>query len=322
MKTILSESSYDIKYKSILSQLEDIEVIEGGFLKLIKILATRKSFYHIRYIKYRGKIVTVLRILIIAIVAKMSGSKIIWSCHNIYEHNFKSKKYNDFVRKFLARISYKIVVFHQDLKTYLPQSSQQKIYVSSFGNFQEFIENQTEQNTEFQEQYRNWLNLQNINSPDLVSISAAKNNRIDYFISKLTNKYNFLVVAPNVPFNNNLESNNIFIYNKSFVKAEIKDILNHSPKIIGIIGHDNISVPTSIYMFSSFKIPVIVLNVKPVNSIVNEFNTGEVFDENANFDQLIFKIQTNYSYYQENCKSFNKQMSWSSAADVHKKVFN
>jgi hypothetical protein len=36
MKTILSESSYDFKYKSILSQLEDFQVIEGGFLKLIE----------------------------------------------------------------------------------------------------------------------------------------------------------------------------------------------------------------------------------------------------------------------------------------------
>lgn len=319
---VLSESSYDFKYKSILSRLDDIQVIEGGFLKLVKILATRKSYYHIRYIKYRGKIVTILRILIIVFAAKLSGSKIIWSCHNIYEHNFSSKKYNDFLRKILAKISYKIVVFHKDLISYLPKKSQHKVYVASFGNYKEFIEQQTEKNKEFQTQYKNWLLEQQIKAPDLVSISAAKNNRIDYFVSKLNNKYNFLVVAPKVPFNSITKVKNLFIYNNSFVKAEIKDILNDSPKIIGVIGHDNISVPTSIYMFSSYRIPVIVLNVKPVNSIVNEFKIGGVFDEEIPFEQLICKIRSNYSYYQQNCDTFTQKMSWENSAKVHKEVFN
>ena len=321
-RIVLSESSYDFKYKSILSHLEDIQVIEGGFFKLIKILATKKSFYHIRYIKYRGKIITFLRYLIIGLVAKLSGSKIIWSCHNIYEHNFSSKRYNDFLRILLAKISNKIVVFHKDLIAYLPDSSKHKVYVASFGNYKEFIEKQTEKNKEFQTQYKNWLLEQQIKAPDLVSISAAKNNCIDYFVSKLTDKYNFLVVAPKVPFNSMPKFKNLFLYNNSFVKAEIKDILTYSSKIIGVIGHDNISVPTSIYMFSSFRIPVIVLNVKPVNSIVNEFKIGEVFNQETTFNQLIHKIQRNYSYYQENCDSFTQNMSWENSAKIHKEIFN
>ncbi|MDA8934597.1 hypothetical protein N9H03_01705 [Flavobacteriales bacterium] len=321
-RIVLSESSYDFKYKSILSHLEDFHVVEGGFFKLIKILATRKSFYHIRYIKYRGKIITVLRYLIIALLAKLSGSKIIWSCHNIYEHNFSSKKYNDFIREFLAKISHKIVVFHKDLIAYLPDSSKHKVYIASFGNYREFIEQQTEQNKEFQKQHKNWLNQQNIKFPDLISISAAKNNNLNFFISKLADKYNFLVIAPKVPLNIISKKKNIFIYNSSFVKAEIKEILNHSPKLIGIIGHDNISVPTSIYMFASFGIPVVVLNVNPVNSMVKEFSIGEVIDENIHLDQLILRIQTNYSSYQENCIKFTRKMSWSNSADVHKEVFS
>jgi len=320
-RIILSESSYDFKYKSILSQLEDFQVIEGGFFKLLKILATRKSYYHIRYIKYRGKIVTVLSYLIIALLAKLSGSKIIWSCHNIYEHNFNSKRYNDFLRILLAKISYKIVVFHQDLKPYLPKSSEQKIYVASFGNYKEFIEKQTEQNKEFQQQYKNWLNLQNINSPDLVSISAAKSNSLDYFMPKLNDNYNFLVIAPNVPFNINLESNNIFIYNNSFVKAEIKNILRNSKNLIGIITHNNISVPTSIYLFASYGVPVIVMDISPLNSLVKDFGIGEIVKTQNDINSSIKKIKKNYNSYQIKCEEFISINSWDNSRETHKSIF-
>jgi hypothetical protein len=320
-RIVLSESSYDFKYKSILSHLEDIQVIEGGFFKLIKILATRKSYYHIRYIKYRGKIITVLRYLLIAFVAKLSGSKIIWSCHNIYEHNFSSKRYNDFLRILLAKISYKIVVFHKDLIAYLPDSSKYKVNEASFGNYKEFIEKQTEQNKEFQQQYKNWLNLQNINSPDLVSISAAKSNSLDYFIPKLNDNYNFLVIAPNVPFNINFESNNIFIYNNSFVKAEIKNILRNSKKLIGIITHNNISVPTSIYMFASYRIPVIVMDIKPLNSLVKDFGIGKIIKAQKDINSSIKKIKKNYNSYQIKCDEFMSVNSWDNSIEIHKSVF-
>jgi len=321
-KYILCESRLDFKYKMIFSKFDkDFVIIEGGFIKLMIVLIRKKSFYHIRYIKYRGKIVTVLSYLIIAILAKLSGSKIIWSCHNIYEHNFNSKRYNDFLRILLAKISYKIVVFHQDLKPYLPKSSEQKIYVASFGNYKEFIEKQTEQNKEFQQQYKNWLNLQNINSPDLVSISAAKSNSLDYFMTKLNDNYNFLVIAPNVPFNINLESNNIFIYNNSFVKSEIKNILRNSKNLIGIITHNNISVPTSIYLFASYGVPVIVIDINPLNSMVKYFGIGEIVKTQNDINLAIKKIKKNYNSYQIKCEEFISINSWDNSRETHKSIF-
>ena len=39
----------------IFSKLDkDFVIIEGGFIKLMKVLIRNKSFYHIRYIKNRG----------------------------------------------------------------------------------------------------------------------------------------------------------------------------------------------------------------------------------------------------------------------------
>ena len=100
MKYILCESRLDFKYKMIFSKLDkDFVIIEGGFIKLMKVLIRKKSFYHIRYIKYRGPIITSLKLLIIFVFCKFSQSKIIWSCHNIYEHNFSSKKFNDLLSR-------------------------------------------------------------------------------------------------------------------------------------------------------------------------------------------------------------------------------
>lgn len=321
-KYILCESRLDFKYKMIFSKLDkDFVIIEGGFIKLMKVLIRKKSFYHIRYIKYRGPIITYLKLLIIFVFCKFSQSKIIWSCHNIYEHNFSSKKFNDLLRRLLAKISHKIVVFHQDLITFLPKSSKHKVYVASFGNYREFIEQQTEQNKEFQKQHKNWLNHQNIKFPDLISISAAKNNNLNFFISKLADKYNFLVIAPKVPFNIISKKKNIFIYNSSFVKAEIKEILNHSPKLIGIIGHDNISVPTSIYMFASFGIPVVVLDINPLSTLINEYGIGEIVKSQNDVNSTIKKIKNNYKLYKIKCDEFLSENSWENSIEVHKSLF-
>lgn len=318
---ILSESSYDFKYKNILSSIEDIEVVEGGFIKLLKILFRQKSYYHIRYIKYRGVVFTYLRLLTIYFASKISGSKMVWSCHNIYEHNFKSKKYNDFIRGFLSKAASDIIVFHSDLIQYLPKYSHQKIHVASFGNYRKFIEIQKDQNLEFQKLYKDWLALQESNYPDLISISAAKNNRLDYFIEKLPENLSFLIIAPHVTFETVTSKPNLFIYNKSFVKAEIKEVLTSPSKKIGIIGHDNISVPTSIYMFASYRIPVIVLNVKPVCTIITEYKFGEIMYDESNLKGLVKIINDNYEYYQKNCDTFVTENSWENSASVHKVVF-
>ena len=148
-KLILSESRYDFKYKSIFKRISDIQVKEGKYLELLKVLIKNKSYYHIRYIKYRGAFLSTLRILLVYVLSKISGSKIIWTCHNIYEHNIPNKKLNDFLRYLLCSVSYKIIVFHKDLKKYLPQLSQKKVLVATFGEFKSFIESKSKENAEF-----------------------------------------------------------------------------------------------------------------------------------------------------------------------------
>ena len=96
-KIILSETRVDFKYKNIFGRNSDLQVIDGGFIELLKILVKKKSYYHIRYIKYRGYLLTPLLILVVYFLSKLSRSKIIWTCHNIYEHKIPSKKFNNFL---------------------------------------------------------------------------------------------------------------------------------------------------------------------------------------------------------------------------------
>jgi len=291
MKIILTESRYDFKYRNIFERIPGIKIVEGTFIELLKILVRRKCYYHIRYIKYRGPIIAILRIILVFSLSKISGSKIIWSCHNIYEHKIPSQKVNDVLRTIICFISYKIVVFHEDLVSYLPRFTHKKIIVASFGDFKEFIEKKTKENKEFEQLYEKWLKKRNIQYPDIVSISAAKRNNMSPLTEGLNGtSQNVLIIAPNQEFANkeNFESN-IFVYNKDFVEKEISVILNSPGKLIGYIGHENISVPTSIYMYASFGIPVIGLNVEPVSSIIKEYSIGEIIDEKTSLDFVVKK---------------------------------
>ena len=100
-----------------------------------------------------------------------------------------------------------------------------------------------------------------------------------------------------------------------------ESILNNHNEIIGVIAHDNLSVPTSIYMFASFRIPVIVLDINPLNSLVKEFGIGEVVKSQNDVNLSIMKIKKNYKSYQIKCKEFISINSWDNSIDIHKSVF-
>ncbi len=321
-KLILSESSYDYKYSNIYSRIDGVEVIEGGFIKLLGLLATRKCYYHIRYVKYRGYLGTMLRLILIFMTAKLSGSKIIWTCHNIYEHNISSRKYNDLIRKFICKISHDIIVFHEDLIEFLPKKCRTKIRVATFGDFKLFVEKQVEENPDFSNKYSNWLNENKAECPDVVSISTAKRNNLPVLVTQSKRmKYKVLIIAPGVNLEFEPFSKNLLFYNDSFVKKEIFNILTNSKELVGFIGHDNISVPTSLYMYASFGIPVIVLDSKPSNSIVTKHQIGKVIKESRELSAIIAEVKMNYAYYKRNCEIFMNSSSWKNSAAIHSSIF-
>jgi len=249
-------------------------------------------------------------------------SKIVWSCHNIYEHNIPSRVYNDFLRIVLSLVSSNIIVFHKDIIRYLPSFSHKKIKVACFGDYRIFIENQNEPNPDFRQKYNKWLDLRKIKHPELISISAAKRNKIHTFLSQLiSSSINCLIIAPGQKPSNLDLSNNIFLYNNGFVRKEISEILNGDKMLIGLIGHNNISVPTSLYMFASYGIPIIGLDIEPINSIIEEYLIGEVLKDGSNLEAITILIKSRYKYYQKNCEVFLNQNSWVHSSAIHSKIF-
>jgi hypothetical protein len=318
--TVLSESSYDYKYRNIFSNIEGINVVEGRFFSLLGYMTKPDTYYHIRYIKYRGKFFTIVRILLVSLFSYVFKTKIIWTCHNIYEHNFPSKKYNDIVRSLLSCISYRIVVFHKDLSAYLPKTAQRKIIVSSFGDFTNFIKGKTEINNDFNGKFTSWKKQENIHQPDIISVSAARKNNIGLLLDGTADSdVNILIIAPKITLVKT--SSNIFLYN-DFVYKEIADILINSNELVGFVGHSNISVPTSIYMYASFGIPIIGIRAKPISSIICENKLGIVVDSSKEVVLALKSIRDNYSSYQENCRKFIRENSWEKASLSHKAIFN
>ena len=317
---ILAESEYDFKYRSIFKDIKNIEVFHGTFFQLIKQMFSGASYYHIRYIKYKGLILTFPRLLFIYCIAKISKTKIIWTCHNIYEHKIPFKLFNKFLVYFLASISYKIIVFHKDLSAYLPNKVQNKIIVASFGNFKNHFKGLNKKNTVFTKEYNNWIEKNNILQLDFIYISAAKKSNLNHLINSVKNTdLKTLIIAPNIDLNTNIEVyQNIFFYN-DFVSEEIDEILTKNNHAIGFIGHNNISVPTSIYMFASYRIPMIGLDYSPVNSILTDNEIGLITKED-DFDLVTKKIKSNYLFYQKNLDKFLELNSWENSSFEHKKL--
>jgi len=319
---LLSESKIDYKYSNIYNRIDNLEPLEGTFLFLMKkLISSRNSIYHIRYIKYKNFISSFSRLLIIFLISRISQSKIVWTCHNIYEHNIPSKRANIILRLFITTIVSDIIVFHEDLLKYLPKNSLKKTTVACFGDFKSFIENQKVINNDFKDKYHKWLKSKKSSYPNIVSISAAKKNNLKLLIDGVANtQINTLIIAPNSKIEVPKEASNIFIY-RNFVFSEVKTILNTKNNFIGFIGHENISVPTSLYMYASYKIPIIAFNIEPVNSIITMYQLGISIKNPQELEKAYYTILDNYDTYVENVLFFLKENSWEKSALVHRDIF-
>jgi len=209
---------------------------------------------------------------------------------------------------------------HSDLIHNLPLYKKEKIIVANFGDFREFFESQNDINKHFKEKYEKWLGYNNINYPDIVYISTAKINKLQYLITFLEKRtiLNGLIIAPKI--NITVKTRNIFLYTDDMVKGEIKTILKKGDPV-AYISHNNISVPTSIYMYASYGIPILGYNIKPISSIINEYKIGLLFDGKTDLGEKIKIIKENYKYYRENALKFINLNNWEKSILAHKKIW-
>jgi glycosyltransferase involved in cell wall biosynthesis len=314
---ILCETRLDYKYKMIFKDIPNINCHEGDYIKLISLMfKLDKSIYHIRYIKYRGIFLTLVRLLTLIMFCRLTKTKILWSCHNLIEHNFPYVWVNKLVVFILSHGAHKIVVFDSFIKTKLPSVGNSKTHVACFGSLYEMLSEWDECNSDFKSKFELWdkeTKLE-LKSPYIISISTAKRNNLDLLI-RSTNYFHL----KGVTFDTR-STDNLFIYNEKFVKKEVFDLLRSQGMLVGYVGHNNISVPTSIYMFASFGIPILGVNIEPLASIILDNEIGLVVNDEEDLHKKYYIIKKNYDKYSNNCSDFINENTWCKSGLIHKKI--
>jgi len=319
--TIISDSSYDYKYKQIFERIESVKVIEGDFKVLVlSILSAKKPIFHVRYIKASGPLKGVIRYLILISLIFLRGGKILYTCHNINEHNIKSKIINNSYRFIFSFLAFKIIYFDDVVRNYNFNIFYKKGVIANFGSFRDFLILKNKMSSEFVNIFDNWSFNKKI---DIISVSSAKLNLSNLFFDKLleTNLVS-VMISPQEKSVSPFIVDNQFRYYKS-VYFELDNILINNNKLIGFVGHYNISVATSLYMFASYGIPVICYDIEPNCSLVSNHYIGEVITQKCNantIEEKIRLIKNNYKYYQLNCRKFIEINSWEKSSEIHKNI--
>jgi len=289
-----------------------VDLIKSAFLHYKK----GEVVYHVRYLK-SGLIAFVRYGLVIAL-SKLGLFRLMWTCHNIEEHNYNHSRRNRLLRKWLAANAGAILVLHEDLKSYLPASARSKVFVASFGDMSAFVERQLETNPDFTQALTKWDCRKS--DPFVLSVSTAKKNNLQLAVDgvKLAGMAAVLI-APEVEPPAGAGKDDILFYNRAFVRQEVKGLLLRK-NAIGYVGHSNISVPTSLFMFASFGVPVIGFDIKPVSSLIQDSQIGVVVSTPEEFAGACSEIVANYETYAANCSKLLSKYSWRQAAEVHQKA--
>lgn len=319
--TIISDSSYDYKYKQIFERIESVKVIEGSFKVLIlSILNSKNPIFHVRYIKASGPLKGILRYFILISLLFLRGGKILYTCHNINEHNIKSKIINDFYRFLFSFLAFKIIYFDEIVRSYNYKIFHKKGVIANFGSFRDFLSHNFNKSNEFENIFGDWYFNKEI---DVISVSSAKLNLSKRFFDQiLDTDFVSVMISPQkntvIPF----IVQNQFRYYKS-VYSELDEIFVNNKKLVGFVGHYNISVATSLYMFASYGIPVICYDIEPNNNLVSIHNIGEIITQNCDtntIEEKINLIKNNYTFYQQNCEKFIEINSWEKSSVIHKNI--
>ena len=314
----------DYKYRMVWSALH-VDFHPTTFWKWIRVVWTlssrnRKIVFHIRYLLWKGYIATFPLYILLILTCKLKRIPVLWTCHNIRTHDIPSSIYDGLLRNFIARTSTSIIVLHKSLKEYLPKTA--KIDVACFGRFSLVETDDGERSPDFQESYRLWRTERNIEGPDIVFIgeySPFKGLNGLFEFAQSNKQFNILIVCPKLPDHLIQRYSNIFIWPEK-VMFELHNILSGSHKLVGFVGHDNVSLPTAIHLFSSYGIPCVMRNVEPMSTIACEWKIGPTFDCDSKISECVDLVRKDYLAYSGAARRYIAAHTWAKAQSVHQKV--
>lgn len=318
----------DWKYQKIIEEIRiDYKPISG--LAIFRTILFQRdcrklTHLHLRYLINYGYVSTIVFYVSMIFLAKIKGVRVVWTCHNIYEHNTWHKRFNDVIRKIMVFLSDDIIVFHQSLIKYLGYTGRANLHVACFGDYKEFLELPTHSsNEDFTKGYSTWCKCQNIEYPDIVFVGdykEAKNIDLLMKLAEVDESINILIVARGIT--SQKTHSNLFTFGRSFVYRELVDIL-HSGPIIGYVGHDNLSIATSIYLYSSFGLPMIFIDSDPYLDIAKLYNCGSIFSDSLeSLLSAYYDVRSKYNVRSKGASKLIHENTWEKSALIHSKIFS
>lgn len=321
---IYSSSSAGAKYNRIYNAL-GIHCVQINHIELLKVLKSKKmckdvDFYHLRYLNL-DSISKYGFYLVLPIFLKLRNIRLVWTVHNIEDHQAKNLWLNKFLNYYLVYTSYKSVVMHSYLKKKFPKRLRRKITIAHFGPLAP-----EDVSTQLASDQKN-INLLNkfiekkAQSVVLFSISTASKNQAYKLSNYVSDECLLVFVDPKGIFKNKICKSNNTLYIAEKVGT---DFLNHLKKIrfsFGVVGHDNGSVATSVYLFATMKIPILALDYAPNSHIVEKNNIGYIYKNDNNLEDISSNLKINYEEYTMNTTKFTQKHSWKKTIKIHKKIF-
>jgi hypothetical protein len=210
-----------------------------------------------------------------------------------------------------------IVVLHASLAQYLPPEARSKTCVATFGDFTQDFRIRTAPNPAFREALANWAGANG--GFELLFISATLTDLSTMLqVVRHLKRHRALAIAAR---HDRIEVGRNYLVFNQFVSAELHALLSGGTGLTGLIVHDNLSVPTSLYVFASYGIPVLALDTPPVADIVSEWNLGLTFRSSDEVEETLDRIVDRYDYYREKGRTFVRVNSWESSRAVHREIW-
>lgn len=330
-KKVFAEQGLDYKYEQIFGDI-DIEYRPITAYEFVVRMArpldvNTDYYYHIRYLRWRGYLPTLPMYLVVIALCLVRGVTIVWSCHNVVGHNVPNKRYNWLLRSLIKWAATDIIVFHKSLRAYL-RPYEEKVHVACFGSFRQFFQDHSTKNPDFQSRYREWEQRRDIDGPDVIFLGVyTRHKNIEWLVDYLCEdgELDGLVISPGYPnadgVNGSVQQpDSLFLEADQKVVAEVDDVFQ-SGVPIGYVAHDNLSVPTSVYVYASYGIPMVAYDVDPLAPLVREHELGAVFSDPAGIGDALAKVRANYERYRTHTTEFMETFTWDRARLVHAAVF-
>lgn len=281
---VISESRIDLKYRRLRCE----NYVEGNLVNAFNsIISGSKTIFHVRYLSKGTWVKVMLKYIIGLTVFRFLGGKIVFSLHNIGSHNLPTLK-GTLVRLTISSLASSIVVFDENMLQYMWRIHRHKTIVSSFGGIS--VEDlPREESPDYADGFRSWLELDTDTPIALYASSAKLHIDIDLMLSELRE---YRVVIVGLSGLDNLGNTNLYIHDGQSFYITNYLLSNMPERIIGVLGSNNISVPTSLYLYVTYNLPLKLVGTNPIMKLIVEkykLSTDNTPEERAMGVNLFFQ---------------------------------